>query len=133
VSDQGSHSKNRTVAAVRRALRSQYHFSTAYSPWTNCTVERACKEVLRAARALLSEFRLRPIQWPAVTQIIQAILNSSPSPEYDNIAPILAFTGFPVDTPLLLRCQISRGAIHGDDLVVRTFARCAQQNRVREA
>jgi hypothetical protein len=31
----------------------------------------------------------------------------------------------------VLRCQIRGGAIHGDDLVVRTFARCAQQNRVR--
>jgi hypothetical protein len=33
----------------------------------------------------------------------------------------------------LLRCQILGGAIHGDDLVVRAFARCAQQNGVREA
>jgi hypothetical protein len=33
----------------------------------------------------------------------------------------------------VLRCQIRGGAIHGDDLVVRTFARRAQQNGVREA
>jgi hypothetical protein len=33
----------------------------------------------------------------------------------------------------LLRRQIRGGAIHGDDLVVRTFARCTQQNRDREA
>jgi hypothetical protein len=35
--------------------------------------------------------------------------------------------------PLLLRCQILGGAIHGDSIVVRTFARNAQQNRDREA
>jgi hypothetical protein len=33
----------------------------------------------------------------------------------------------------LLRCQILGGAIHGDFIIVRTFARNAQQNRDREA
>jgi hypothetical protein len=33
----------------------------------------------------------------------------------------------------VLRCQILGGAIHGDFIVVRTFARNAQQNRDREA
>jgi hypothetical protein len=33
----------------------------------------------------------------------------------------------------VLRCQILEGAIHGDFIVVRTFARNAQQNRDREA
>jgi hypothetical protein len=33
----------------------------------------------------------------------------------------------------LLRCKILGGAIHGDFIVVRTFARNAQQNRDREA
>jgi hypothetical protein len=101
VSDQGSHFKNKTVAAVRRALRSQHHFTLACTPWANGTLERACKEVLRAARALLSEFRLRPLQWPAISPLIQAIINNSPSPQRDNIAPLTAFTGLPADNPLL--------------------------------
>jgi hypothetical protein len=33
----------------------------------------------------------------------------------------------------ILRCQILGGALHGDFLVVLTFARNAQQNRDREA
>jgi hypothetical protein len=33
----------------------------------------------------------------------------------------------------VLRCQILEGAIHGDFIVVRSFARSAQQNRDREA
>jgi hypothetical protein len=33
----------------------------------------------------------------------------------------------------MLRCQILGGAIHGDFLVVRSFARSAQQNRYSEA
>jgi hypothetical protein len=101
VSDQGSHFKNKNIEKVRRALRSLYHFTKAYTPWVNGAVERACREVLCAARALLSEFRLRPTQWPAVYPVIQAIRNNSPSPQRDNIAPITAFMGLPAENPLL--------------------------------
>jgi transposase InsO family protein len=59
VSDQGSHFKNKLVDGVRCALRTRHHFTTAHSPWANGTVERACREVLRAVRALLSESKLR--------------------------------------------------------------------------
>jgi RNase H-like domain found in reverse transcriptase/Reverse transcriptase (RNA-dependent DNA polymerase)/Integrase zinc binding domain/Integrase core domain len=100
VSDRGTHFKNLVMDALRKALRTQHHFTTAYSPWANGTVERACKEVLRATRALLSEFRLRPNQWPEVSRIVQSILNNSKSSHRGNIAPITAFTGREPDSPL---------------------------------
>jgi Integrase core domain/Chromo (CHRromatin Organisation MOdifier) domain len=102
VSDRGSHFKNRVIDGVRHALKSRHHFITAYCPWANGTVERACKEVLRACRALLSEFRLVPASWPEVYKLIQAILNNSVSPQRGNYAPLTAaFTGRPADNPLL--------------------------------
>jgi hypothetical protein len=100
VSDRGSHFKNQVMDGVRKALRSQHHFTTAYSPWANGTVERACREVLRATRALLSEFQLNSKQWPEVARIVQSVLNNSPSPHRGNIAPITAFTGRAPDSPL---------------------------------
>jgi hypothetical protein len=100
VSDQGSHFKNQVMDSVRKALRSQHHFTTAYSPWANGTIERACREVLRAVRALLSELRLRFDQWPAVSRIVQSVLNNSPSPQRGDIAPLTAFTGRAPDSPL---------------------------------
>jgi hypothetical protein len=100
VSDRGSHFKNLVIDALRKSLRTQHHFTTAYSPWANGTVERACREVLRATRALLSEFQLRPNQWPDVARIVQSIINNSPSPQRGNIAPITAFTGREPDSPL---------------------------------
>jgi hypothetical protein len=101
VSDRGSHFKNRVIDGVRKALRTQHHFTTAYSPWANGTVERACREVLRAVRALLSEFKLGPRDWPAVAPIVQAALNSAPSPQRGDISPLTAFTGRPTASPLL--------------------------------
>jgi RNase H-like domain found in reverse transcriptase/Reverse transcriptase (RNA-dependent DNA polymerase)/Integrase core domain/Integrase zinc binding domain len=100
VSDQGSHFKNQVMDSVRKTLRSQHHFTTAYSPWANGTIERACREVLRAVRALLSEFRLSVSQWPTVVRIVQSVLNNSPSQHRGNIAPLTAFTGRSPDSPL---------------------------------
>jgi Integrase core domain len=100
VSDQGSHFKNRTIEGVQRALRSQHHYTTAYTPWANGTVERACREVLRAVRGLLLEFKLRPADWPKVHRIVQSVLNNSPSPQRVSVAPITPFTGLPPDSPL---------------------------------
>jgi hypothetical protein len=101
VSDQGSQVKNRTVEGVQRALRSQHHFTTSYTPWANGSVERGCREVLRAVRGLLSEFKLRPADKPQVYRIVQSVLNNSPSPQRGNLAPITSFTGLPADPPLL--------------------------------
>jgi hypothetical protein len=63
-------------------------------------VERACREVLGATRAILSEFQLNDKQWPEVARIVQSVLNNSPSPHRGNIEPITAFTGRAPDSPL---------------------------------
>ncbi|CDF36397.1 unnamed protein product [Chondrus crispus] len=39
-----------------------------------------CKEVLRAVRALLSEFRLKKTEWPSVIRIVQSVLSHSSRP-----------------------------------------------------
>ena len=54
VSDQGSHFKNRLMDELTREFHAAHHFTTAYSPWANGSVERICREVLRACKALLS-------------------------------------------------------------------------------
>jgi hypothetical protein len=65
-SDRGSHFKNEVVRSLREKTRGLHHFTLACCPWSNWTVERACRELLRAARALLSEFKLPPEAWPSV-------------------------------------------------------------------
>jgi transposase InsO family protein len=60
VCDRGSHFKNEVVRSLREKTRGQHHFTLAYCPWSNGAVERVCRELLRATRALLSEFKLPP-------------------------------------------------------------------------
>lgn len=56
----------------------KHSFTTAYCPWSDGTVERKCKEVIRISHALLSEWRLSTGQWPAVLDVIQRIIHHSP-------------------------------------------------------
>jgi len=80
ISDQGSHFKNNLIKELVSELRTKHHFTTAYSPWANGSVERICREVLRATKALISEWKLSPKEWPAVTEAVQGVLNQSPTP-----------------------------------------------------
>jgi RNase H-like domain found in reverse transcriptase/Reverse transcriptase (RNA-dependent DNA polymerase)/Integrase zinc binding domain/Chromo (CHRromatin Organisation MOdifier) domain len=100
VSDQASHFKCEVMKKLAKAMMARHKFTPAYSPWANGTVEVVCSQVLRAARALLSEVRLQPTDWPRVLALVQAILNNSPSPRLGGSAPLTVFTGHDVDNPL---------------------------------
>jgi transposase InsO family protein len=60
VSDQGAHFKNEIMAKQASELHVTHRFSPAYTPRANGTVESVCKQVLRASRALLADFKLQP-------------------------------------------------------------------------
>jgi transposase InsO family protein len=102
VSDKGSHFKYKVMTDIQKQLGINHHFTTAYSPWANGTVEAVCKQTIRAARAMLSEMHLAPQQWPCVLPAIQATLNNSPSFHRAGQTQLTAFTGHARDTPLSL-------------------------------
>lgn len=100
VSDRGSHFKNMLVKKLREELKSDHHFTLAYCPWSNGTVEVVCRELIRTTRALLSEFQLPRTSWTKVLPVVQSVLNNSILPRLGNRCPLTAFTGLPQDTPL---------------------------------
>lgn len=101
VSDRGSHFRNELVDVLRQKVKSKHHFTLAYCPWSNGTVEVVCREILRASRALLSEYQLPIEYWPQVLPIVQSILNNSIIDRLGKHCPLTAFTGLPQDSPLL--------------------------------
>jgi hypothetical protein len=101
VSDRGSHFKNEVVRALREQTRGLHHFTLAYFPWSNGTVERVCRELLRETRALLSEFKLPDEAWPSVLPLVQAGLNNAASSRVGGKCPKEVFLGLPPDSPLL--------------------------------
>eukprot|EP00171_Calliarthron_tuberculosum_P022775 IDg22775t1 len=100
VSDRGTHFKNQLIRLLRESLKSEHHFTLAYCPWSNGTVEVVCRELLRATRALLSEFQLPQKCWPSVLPLVQSALNNSVLERLGNRCPLTAFTGLPQDSPL---------------------------------
>ena len=78
VSDQGSHFKNMLIKSLTEEVRVHHHFTTAYCPWANGSVERICREVLRSCKALLSEWHLAAQDWPSITEAVQSVLNHAP-------------------------------------------------------
>lgn len=100
MSDGPTHFQNETIQMLAKGLRAQHHFTLPYCPWSNGAVERLGKELLRTARALLSELQLRQDEWPQLLPIFQSAINNSPSPQRNNVAPITAFTGRPSSPPI---------------------------------
>jgi hypothetical protein len=86
-------------------LGTNHHFTRAYSPWANGTVEAVSKQTTRAARAMLSEMHLAPEERPCVLPAIQAVLNNSPSSHRAGQTPHTAFTGHVRDSPLSLTIE----------------------------
>ncbi len=78
VSDQGTHFKNQVMAALADAYCIAHKFTVAYSPWVNGTVEAVMRTVQASCRALLTDLKLGPHDWPSIAPVIQSTLNEAP-------------------------------------------------------
>lgn len=70
-----------------------HHVTLPYCPWSNGAVERLGKELLRVARSVLSELKMRASDWPDILPIFTSVLNNSPSSSRSNVCPVTAFLG----------------------------------------
>ncbi|KAE9344158.1 hypothetical protein PF008_g9348 [Phytophthora fragariae] len=113
ISDQGAHFKNQVMEKLSVALGANHHFTTAYTPWANGTVEVVNREVLKSVKALLSERRLQVQDWPRVLPVVQAALNTMPADRLGGVTPLTAFTALPGGSQL-------RGILHPRDPLVST-------------
>lgn len=110
MTDQGSHFKNELLSELTAEGGVKHHFVTAYCPWANGSIERICREVLRASKALTSEWALSSKDWPNVVECVQSVINHAPlvrlglrDPEVKGVyrTPLEAFTGHIPVRPLL--------------------------------
>jgi hypothetical protein len=107
ISDRDSHFKNEVVQRVQKELKAKHHFTTANSSWSNGTIESACKHVIRALRAVLSELKIYADEWPEVVNMVQSVLNNSSSTRLNKWTPMQVFTGHEETTPLALMLKDS--------------------------
>jgi hypothetical protein len=102
ISDRGSHFKNEVVRRVQKELKANHHFTTENCPWSNGTVESACKQVICAFRAVLSELKMYADEWPEVVNMVQSVLNNCLSTRLNKRTPMQVFTGHAETTSLAL-------------------------------
>jgi hypothetical protein len=102
ISDRGSHFKNEVARRVQKERKAKNHFITANCQWSNGTIESACKQVIRAFRAVLSELKMYADEWLEVVNMVQSVLSNSLSTRLNKSTPMQAFTGHAKTTPLAL-------------------------------
>ena len=85
-------SKNETVRLLTKGLKVPHHFTLPYTPWSNGSIERLGKELLRVFRSVISELRMRFEEWPDLVPLVQSAINNAPSPQRGGVAPITVFT-----------------------------------------
>eukprot|EP00918_Siedleckia_nematoides_P066947 GHVU01145615.1.p1 GENE.GHVU01145615.1~~GHVU01145615.1.p1 ORF type:complete len:3547 (+),score=395.68 GHVU01145615.1:1301-10642(+) len=79
VSDTGSHFKNDVVEKTTATFGGRHHFTTAYCPWANGTVENFVGLVVRVCRTLRStQPDKRNGDWKDFVPLIEARLNDTP-------------------------------------------------------
>lgn len=99
VSDQGSHFKNMVLKGLAEDYKIRHHFTVAYSPWVNGTVENLMQHILACCQSLLSESKYAPQDWPLVTNTIMTALNETPlrrlgsKPDGSFYSPLEVMTG----------------------------------------
>lgn len=114
VTDQGSHFMNKLHTEMVTKFRTRKHFTTAYTPWANGTVERVNREVLRGCKALLSEWHLAPQDWPDVVDCVQSVVNHAPLQRLGTRSPgvyrtpLEVFKALKPTRPLLCALPISK-------------------------
>lgn len=75
VSDRASHFHKYFIRQISERTKLRIRFKTEYWPWTNGTLERTRKKVHRAARPILSEWRLSRKEFPSIIFCIRQIIN----------------------------------------------------------
>jgi len=100
ITDQGSHFSNQMIQELTAIHKIKHHFTVAYSPKSNGTVERVNRDILNVMRSLLLEYRLNPNNWVSLIPIVQRVINHTRSQRLNNKAPITVFTGLEADSPL---------------------------------
>lgn len=92
VSDQGPHYKNEVISTLKSIYGTGHHFTPAYCPWANGTVEVLMRSINKTFKTLLVELKQPMQQWRPLRDLVQHCLNQTPSSRNNGIAPITAMT-----------------------------------------
>ena len=100
MSDNGTHFKNELLKQLAEHYKIHHHFTTPLIHFSNGTVERINRDILAAARIILSEYKIQDKYWPSIVELIQYSLNQAVKEDLAGHSAFEAFTGRPNTDPL---------------------------------
>jgi hypothetical protein len=100
VSDQGSHFKNQVLDILNERLQSKHHFTVAYSPWSNGSIEIIVKDFETTLKKLRLELKVPAKEWPSLLPLIQYSINHAPRKDKGGFSPVEIMTGLKPSHPL---------------------------------
>ena len=105
VTDRGSHFKNLMMeewAKHKRGMpdKGKHHFTFAYCPWANGSVERVNRTILDLFKVLRAEALINVDEWIYLKNHVKSVLNKTPSTSLNGYSPLQVFTGMEHFGPL---------------------------------
>jgi hypothetical protein len=100
VSDQGSHFKNKVISTLNERLRSKHHFTVAYTPWANGSIEIIVKDFETTLKKLRLEMKVPKSDWTSLIPLVEYAMNHAPRSEKCGYSPIEIFSGMKPSHPL---------------------------------
>jgi hypothetical protein len=99
VSDRGTHFKCSVIERLAKHFNMKHHFTLAYCPWSNGTVERVNRDIKALLKILDRESRSKASDWPYMLPAVMSVINSTPSKRLGGLAPKEIFMGLPKYNP----------------------------------
>ena len=100
ISDNGTHFKCKILEQLAKYFDCKHHFTLAYCPWSNGTVERVNRDVKALIKIIGRECK-SPVarEWPHILPAVMSTLNNTPSERLDGLSPKEVFMGLPRYNP----------------------------------
>ena len=72
-------------------MYADHHFTTAYGPWANGTVDVVDQTILHCQKALLYDLKLVEYQWLVILPLVLSAINHIPVSRLGMMQPSTAF------------------------------------------
>jgi hypothetical protein len=95
MSDRGTHFTSKLMHELAKYFNIEHHFTTAYCPWSNGSVERANRDLKGLLKVILTQVGCSVDDWPYVLPAVMNVMNSTSSATLGDYAPKEIFIGMP--------------------------------------
>ena len=95
MSDRGTHFTAKLIHELSKFFNIEHHFTTAYCPWSNGSVERVNRDIKGLLKVMVQSSGTESDMWPYLLPAVMNVINSTSSATLGGFAPKEIFVGMP--------------------------------------